>query len=125
MNQYKIGAAALAAAIATLGVPAMLQAAERPTIVEGIVDRPTAVVSYRDLNLANADGVDRLHARVRRAAAQLCSVNTGTKPLNITFAENDCRDDAVASAQDQIEMAVAKFGNTQLAALSQISVSAR
>jgi UrcA family protein len=124
MNQLKIGAAALAAAIATLGVPAMLQAAERPAVVEGIVDRPTAVVSYRDLNLANADGVDRLQARVRRAASQIC-VTPGIKPLPEIMAENNCRNEAVAGAQDQIEMAVASFGNPQLAALSQISVSAR
>ncbi|MEA1014075.1 UrcA family protein [Sphingosinicella sp. LY1275] len=124
MNQYKIGAAALAAAIATLGVPAMLQAAERTAVVEGIVDRPTAVVSYRDLNLANADGVDRLQARVRRAASQIC-IKPGIKHLTLIVAENNCRDDAVAGAQEQIEMAVANFGNTQLAALSQISVTAR
>lgn len=124
MNQYKIGAAALAAAIATLGVPAMLQAAERPTIVEGIVDRPTAVVSYRDLNLASDEGVDRLQARVRRAATRIC-VTPGFKPLPEQIAENGCRDEAVAGAQEQIQMAVANFGNTQLAALSQISVTAR
>lgn len=123
MNTVKIAAAVVATAIATLVVPAALQA-EPPMIVEGVRDLPTAYVSYLDLNLAEPSDVGQLHARVRRAAARLCFDN-GRQPLLRVMQGYQCRNEAIDGAQSQIEVAIANAGNARYAAAARIAVSLR
>jgi len=124
MNLFKIGAATLAIAIASLGLPATLQAAEKPLLVEGQSDVPTVHVSYADLNLASQAGVDRLEARVRRAATRLC-IDPGYQPLGLAMAGMRCKAEAIEGASGQIEVAVARFQSAGYAARSRIAVAVR
>jgi UrcA family protein len=123
MTRTFIGAASLGLAIASLGLAtsARAQGNEEEVTVEA---QPVAYVYYSDLNLASPSGVNQLNARVHRAATKLC-IENGVQPLARVMAGKVCRDDAIAGAADQVQMAIARFGNSQYSALSQIAVSLR
>ncbi|MEA3060671.1 MAG: hypothetical protein QOJ94_452 [Sphingomonadales bacterium] len=95
----------------TLSTAAMAQS--RIT-VEGA---PSARVSYAELNLFSPKGRDVLNGRIHRAAERLCT-DDRVRDLRREMAGRDCIAAAVASAQPQIERALAEArdGRRQLAA---------
>lgn len=108
----RIGAAAVAAAMTALTIPAAHAMDE--TLVEANVTRPTANVSYADLNLAKSSDVAKLNARVKRAATRIC-FDRGSPDLGSKLDGMQCRDAALESAKPQITAAIARAGDAQLA----------
>lgn len=121
MNHMKIGAAGLAIAVTALIVPAAAQA-ESPMIVEAFLDRPVIYVSYADLNLGEKAGLDQLNRRVRNAATKLC-IQPGVLGVGEWMRGHACRSDAIDGANRQIDVAVARFGQTQVAAASERKIA--
>ena len=106
--------------VALIAVPAFAQG-ESPVVVEG--GRPTAIVSYADLDLGSSSGQAALNGRIERAASQLCLEgahrDVGTKVL-----EARCFNGAMASAKPQVDRAI--LDSSQLIASSgAIKVAAR
>lgn len=104
MNRMNLTCAALAVAMTSLVVPSTVFAQERSVVVTGEV-RPTAFVSYADLNLNHEDGVNHLFRRVRQAATGLC-MDPGRQPIKSMLEGWACRDQAIAGAQDQVDRAI-------------------
>jgi UrcA family protein len=69
-------------------------------------------VRYKDLNLANSDGVRELRARVNHAAAKVCADERSS----------ECVRGAIAGAEPQINLALA--GGTSHSKSETIAVSA-
>lgn len=63
-------------------------------------------VSYRDLELTSADGQKTLEGRIRRAARIVCG--GGEKDLSADIRNRRCRQAAIAGAQPQIMLALAR-----------------
>lgn len=61
-------------------------------------------VSYRDLNLASAEGEKMLNHRVRSAVSEVCNDATGPNPL--LSIEQSCRHDSWGRAKPQMELAM-------------------
>lgn len=97
------GAALLPAAPAFAGEEPMVATA-RPREAQSIA------VSYRDLNLVNAAGVDTLNARARRAARAICDVGE-IQPLKQVQDARECYSGAMERAGRDIEIAVAAARN--------------
>lgn len=111
MILVKAGAGVIALAIASLAVPATVDAQNsQPFTVEGRPDPNLQVryVSYRDLNLTTQEGVGQLHRRVLTTARSLC-FDKGLVPLGQALESRRCFRDSLAHAQPQIEAAVASF----------------
>lgn len=64
-------------------------------------------VSYEDLNLASPSGIKALSSRIRRAAAEVCDTRH-SMVLREMQLERRCVRDALASAQVQVALAVAR-----------------
>ena len=119
MNAFKtmsIPAAALAMALAPASA-----AAGPPIEVDG---PPSAQVGFPDLDLGTRAGVAALQNRVRRAASRLCLGYAGGD-LEERMGPQTCFRTAVASAQGQVEQAVADFGRTRYAGRRTITVAVR
>jgi UrcA family protein len=110
----------LAAAATLASAPTLAQA---PTRVDG---RPSARVSYAELNLNSRSGMAMLDRRIQRAAKTLC-VDERVRDLARASAGRACFAEAIASAQPQVERAVANAGsNWHLASSAKaITVSLR
>ena len=80
------------------------------------IDQPTAEIRIGDLDLATAQGQDRLHVRLTHAARNLC--RTDSRRLADRVQEQQCVAAALASARTQADRAVARAQDgTQLALL--------
>jgi UrcA family protein len=73
---------------------------------------PTARVGYADLDLHSAAGAAQLGRRVAAAASKLC-IGVGTEALADRRAGVQCRDAAVAAAEQQIRRAIGRAGTAQ------------
>lgn len=103
----------LAAPFAAAGVPAM--AAEDGTGKQ-------VVVHYRDLDLAGADGRNKLTARVKRATHEVCADrSTARANLNEYIAYRKCRTAAMRSAEPQL---ASLFAGRELAGGGPLHVAA-
>jgi UrcA family protein len=116
------------ATIVTLGA-AVSPALARPSEVVVTAQRdeaPTAIVAYRDLNLASASGRKALHSRVNRAVKSLCPID-GIMALSLEAAAKECRSVAWLSANPQIETAIqrARFAAARGQASGSIVVTSR
>jgi UrcA family protein len=69
------------------------------------VGPPSAQVGYADLDLATADGVRALEARVRDAAESLCTRGV-MEPFWQMRAERDCKSGVIADASREIDRAI-------------------
>jgi UrcA family protein len=76
-----------------------------PTVSEA-AESNSVRVSYADLNLASDLGQNMLQRRITGAARVVCVIED-SKELALASATNECRKDAVASAQLAYEAAVA------------------
>ena len=110
MTRLSIILVSITAAAAFAAAPAT---AQRPVTVYG-VPSASVYVSYADLNLSQADGVAALHARIRRAANNLC-ISDSIMPASILLQERACAAEAVAGAQAQIQRALAGIDNSRFA----------
>lgn len=84
---------------------------------------PTAAVGYADLNLASPAGEERLRARVRRAATELC-IDSAVRELKRDMRDSRCLHLAIAGADPQIAAAIDGYGKDRLAT-RRIMVAAR
>lgn len=96
----------LAAAAAALQ-PSYSAAA--PIIVEGL---PSAKVSYADLNIGTPAGRQTLAKRISGAVKRVCGT-AGPVDVRMNAAVRKCRNEAVSSANLQVERALAnRFAST-------------
>ena len=67
-------------------------------------EAPSVKVSYGDLDLANAQGAQTLHARITAAARQVCAPD-GFDARNLTLfaVERSCMRVAVTNAERQVQ----------------------
>ena len=98
-------------------------ASAQPVTVYGS-SAPSARVSYADLNLQSEEGVDRLQARVRRAASGLC-LNESREALELSLKRKGCYDFAIRGGYAQINQAVASKMAGRTGGSSTIVLSAR
>ena len=96
MRHIKLLRVAAAAALAFSGLAGASTVRELPSVV----------VKFGDLNLDNAAGVAKLHARLHSAAQQVCS-QLDSRVLGLREQYDRCVSDAVTSS-------VAKIGNANL-----------
>ena len=68
---------------------------------------PSVAVSFAGLDLRSEAGREILQGRVHRAAEQMCS-DEGVRELARTLAGRRCMDSAIASANDQIALAITR-----------------
>ncbi|WP_260583328.1 UrcA family protein [Sphingopyxis sp. PET50] len=94
----------LALSLAVAGTPAIA------------AERPTAEVRIADLDLATAQGQQRLETRVKSAARSLC--DTGERGVAAMTRQSQCIAEVLASARPQADQAIARAGGgTRLALL--------
>ncbi|WP_454886883.1 UrcA family protein [Sphingomonas oryzagri] len=80
-------------------------------------DGMSATVRFADLDLATDAGVATLHARVARAARSVCGGDVDQRDLSLMNSVAACRQVAMASAEPQVQLAMASArGDRQLAA---------
>jgi UrcA family protein len=66
---------------------------------------PSVRVPYGDLNLASAQGVNTLNARVSAAARQVCSADgVDLRDLQASAAERSCETQAIANAEHEVQV---------------------
>lgn len=107
------------AAVATIAVPAE---AKRPVVVKAPADTATRYVTYRDLNLASAEGEKMLNRRVGKAVTGVCYEINGPSPdFHIQMS---CRGEAWRGARPQIARAVLRAQQIASTGQSLIAVSA-
>jgi UrcA family protein len=106
--------------VALIPVPAFAQG-ETPVVVEG--GRPTAIVSYADLDIGSASGVATLNGRIHRAAKHIC-FEDGRTDLATRLNYASCFNAALASAKVQVDSA-AMEKSRQIASHGAIRVAAR
>ena len=87
---------------AALGVASMLVL---PTVTQAN-EINSVRVSYADLNLSSGVGQQVLQRRIAGAAREVCVIED-SREIALRRATNDCRSDAVASAQPAYEAAIA------------------
>ena len=104
-------AAALATGAATLLATGAPVQAAAPIAVEA-AQTPAARVAHADLNLNAAAGVNRLEARVRRAARRLC-VEPGARSLKALADRRACVNGAIEQAGPQVKLAIARQAISQ------------
>ena len=65
---------------------------------------PSVKVSYGDLDLASAQGMQTLHARVTAAARRVCAPDGfDARNLQVFTSERACMSHAVADAEDTVQ----------------------
>ena len=76
---------------------------------------PGVKVAYGDLDLASAQGVHTLHARISAAARQVCAPDGfDIRNLKVFAVERSCMSEAVANAEREVEgTKVASLGARQ------------
>lgn len=112
---------ALALIAAGLGVG--VASAQSPVTVYGST-APTARVSYADLNLASASGVQRLRNRVRSAASDLC-LEPVREDLAVSIARITCYRTAINDGFSQIDRLAADKLAGKSSLTSAILITAR
>jgi UrcA family protein len=108
----KIGIAALAAI--SLGSAAFAGTTENP------FGKDSAVLSLSGLNLATADGQQRLAIRVDQAARAVCGESLATLHADLEARARDCRSDVAEQVRTQIEARTADASRTGAVQLASI-----
>lgn len=112
-----------ALALIAIGLGAGVASAEPPVTVYGS-SAPTARVSYADINLASARGVDRLRSRVRSAASDIC-LEPVKEDLEVSSARKMCYRTAINDGFSQIDRLVADHLAGKASLTTAILISAR
>lgn len=109
---------AVALAAAAAAAPAFAQ----PPI--SVVHRPSVEVSFADLNIGTSRGMAALNARIHSAANQLCQPDIAGI-LREQMERRACYREAIASAQQQVSLAMANRSGERFAARPFVTVAAR
>lgn len=96
---------------AVLAVPALTT----PLLAATPADARSVSVSYGDLDLNTASGIDRLYRRIESAARAVCP-DVYSRDLGTAFAARHCEAEAISAA-------VNKVNNTRLALVHAAHVS--
>lgn len=107
-------ALAAMASLVTIGVATPAFAAGREPV--------SKIVTYDDLDLSSRRGVERLETRVEMAAKSLCQVSLA-RDLRSIQAASDCVDAAMARADRDVALAVARQGGEQFAGRAALAVT--
>ncbi|MHA6719428.1 UrcA family protein [Sphingomonas sp. RS6] len=75
--------------------------------------KPSAVLSLEGLDLATADGQQRLAIRVDQAARTVCGDSLATIHPDLEARARTCRADVAEQVRSQIEARVAQAGKTR------------
>jgi UrcA family protein len=113
---------AVVATLVSCACATPLFAEDSATTVTASREVNQASVKYNDLNLASAEGVSTLNRRVRRAAKMLCTTNSSSA-LELFGLVRECVSDAISGAQPQVDVAIARFGNQDVAMAEPIRVT--
>lgn len=88
-----------------------------PAFAAPAADGMSTTVRFGDLDLATDAGVAALHSRIRHAATQVCGGEVDQRDLTASRIAGACRAVAMASAEPQVQLAMAAArGDRQLAA---------
>jgi UrcA family protein len=119
MDSMKIKCAGFAIAAGLFVISTAGYAEKPPIFIEGVVDVPTAHVSYADLNLGTQAGMQRLETRVRRAASMLC-LESQVRELPRVMAGRNCFNTAMTRAESDMQRAASDFGAARIASRAPI-----
>ncbi len=87
-------------------------------------DAPVTFIKTKGIDLASTQGVAKVRSMIRWAAKSLCESN-GRTSLHMQSLEDQCTKTAIASAEPQIEQAIAAFAKRDRLASVTIKVSGR
>jgi len=108
----KIGIAALAAI--SLGSAAFASATDNP------FGKDSAVLSLSGIDLATADGQQRLAIRVDQAARAVCGESLATIHADLEARARECRADVAEQVRSQIETRTAEAAHKNMAQLASL-----
>jgi len=108
----KIGIAALAAI--SLGSAAFASTADNP------FGKDSAVLSLSGIDLATADGQQRLAIRVDQAARAVCGESLATIHADLEARARECRADVAEQVRSQIETRTAEAAHKNMAQLASL-----
>ena len=92
--------------------------------IDGNRETIQMTVDYSDLNLATAKGMRRLSDRIEAAGQTICG-SPNRLDLSAQAANNECRAGVRASAQPQVEVAVARARQNTAVAAAIVLVGAK
>lgn len=105
---------------------AMMAASAVPALADAIDATPSATVSYSDLNLTNAAGINQLYGRIRVAANKVCQPFSHRAPFAAQQMDT-CVDKAMSQAITDVHqpaltaMYIEKTGKAQSTRLAQLN----
>jgi len=108
----KIGIAALAAI--SLGSAAFASTTDNP------FGKDSAVLSLSGIDLATADGQQRLAIRVDQAARAVCGESLATIHADLEARARECRADVAEQVRSQIETRTAEAAHKNMAQLASL-----
>ncbi len=76
--------------------------ASNTTVVDSRYSSDSVTVSFADLNLNRSEGLKTLHSRLEAAAKRVCHVNEGTLTLKASVERNQCFEETMEKAINEI-----------------------
>jgi len=98
------------AAVAAMSLGSAALAQNGGTTVETPFGKPSTVLALRGIDLATADGQQRLAIRVDQAARAVCGDSLATIHADLEARARECRADVAEQVRAQIETRVARAG---------------
>ncbi|MDH7638837.1 UrcA family protein [Sphingomonas oryzagri] len=96
-----------------------------PAFAAPAADGMSTTVRFADLDLATDAGVARLHSRIARAANAVCGGDVDQRNLSLMNSVAACRQVALASAEPQVQLAMASARGDRQLAVNDVKVAAR
>jgi UrcA family protein len=113
----------MAIRFASLALAAALASA--PALAAPAPDGMSMTVRFGDLDLSTDAGAAALHSRIRYAASAVCGGDVDQRDLGRVSIVNACRKVAMASAEPQMQMALADARSGRQLAANDMKVTAR
>lgn len=95
-----------------------------PAFAAPAADGMSTTVRFADLDLASDAGAAALHARIANAARAVCGGDADLRDLTAFRAVQACRTVAMASAEPQMQLALANARSGRQLAANTVKVSA-
>ena len=96
-----------------------------PSLAAPAPDGMSTAVRFGDLDLTTDAGAAALHARVARAARAVCGGDVDQRDLGMMNGVLACRQVAMASAEPQVQLAMASARGGRQLAVNDVKVAAR
>jgi len=96
-----------------------------PAFAAPAADGMSRTVRFGDLDLSTDAGAAALHSRIEYAATAVCGGGADQRDLTQVRVVNACREVAMASAEPQVQLALANARNGRQLAANDMKVTAR